>query len=188
MAKVITFSRQFPSYHPKAGQPTYFVEKVLRSVCEDMEHIRRYEYTLEILQTIGGYDITKLGLRAIDLFDPKHHTIRAGHRFKAGDWFSPRVWSGKPYNSKQIQFAPDIRIPKTWDYKMAFHRVNGEVNLYAFVNDILVETPKAEMIASNDGLTLQDFSNWFCRKGQKFIVGLPIFDGQIICWNESIEY
>lgn len=48
MAKVITFSRQFPSYHPKAGQPTYFVEKVLRSVCEDMEHIRRYEVSLDI--------------------------------------------------------------------------------------------------------------------------------------------
>lgn len=32
MAKVITFSRTFPSYHPKAGQPTYFVEKFYNSL------------------------------------------------------------------------------------------------------------------------------------------------------------
>lgn len=28
MAKIITFSRTFSGYHPKKGQPTYFVEKV----------------------------------------------------------------------------------------------------------------------------------------------------------------
>lgn len=31
MARVITFSRKFPSYHPKAGQPTHFVEQILNS-------------------------------------------------------------------------------------------------------------------------------------------------------------
>lgn len=31
MSRVITFSRTYPSYHPKAGQPTYFVEKVMNS-------------------------------------------------------------------------------------------------------------------------------------------------------------
>jgi hypothetical protein len=47
--KVITFSRTYPSYHPKAGQPTYFVEKVwssldklgfpkLNSISEDLVH------------------------------------------------------------------------------------------------------------------------------------------------------
>jgi hypothetical protein len=30
MSKVLTFSRVFPSYHPKAGHPTYFVEKMLQ--------------------------------------------------------------------------------------------------------------------------------------------------------------
>lgn len=32
MAKVITFSRVFPSYHPKAGQPTYFVEAIYKAL------------------------------------------------------------------------------------------------------------------------------------------------------------
>lgn len=29
MSKVITFSRVFPKYHPKAGQPTGFVKSIL---------------------------------------------------------------------------------------------------------------------------------------------------------------
>jgi hypothetical protein len=28
MSRVLTFSRVFPAYHPKAGQPTGFVEKI----------------------------------------------------------------------------------------------------------------------------------------------------------------
>lgn len=40
--------------------------------------------------------------------DQKHHTIRAGNRFKTGDYFSPRVWSGSPYNSKQLNMRPLI--------------------------------------------------------------------------------
>ena len=32
MAKVITVSRTFPDYHPKAGQPTYFVEQILNAL------------------------------------------------------------------------------------------------------------------------------------------------------------
>ena len=28
MAKVITVSQKFPASHPKAGQPTHFVEKI----------------------------------------------------------------------------------------------------------------------------------------------------------------
>ena len=28
MSKVITFSRYFPSYHPRKGEPTFFVEKI----------------------------------------------------------------------------------------------------------------------------------------------------------------
>lgn len=42
--------------------------------------------------------------------DVKYHTIRAGNRFKKGDYFSPRIWTDKPYASKQYQFHPDILI------------------------------------------------------------------------------
>ena len=178
MSKVITFSRTYPSYHPKAGQPTYFVEKVQGSLYHQRVDLSAYLKDPDMFMRNNWFDKT-----------PKHHTVRAGHRWKAGDWFSPRVWSGKPYRSKMIQFAPDIQVKKTWDFEMKMVRVNGQLDLHGFVNRNLIDGPKRPaLIAANDGLELQDFTDWFCKKGQKFIVGLPIFDGQIIAWNESIEY
>lgn len=110
MSKVLTFSRVYPSYHPKAGQPTYFVEKIVKSLHWDRPHPPvdiRADFDSDIYINV----------------QPKHHTIRAGHRWKVGDWFRPVVWgndinpkSGRsgPYHSKQIIFAPDIQVKKTW--------------------------------------------------------------------------
>jgi len=170
MAKVITFSRVFPSYHPRAGEPTHFVEAIINSL---------YRFLPAPKEAVKLYDDPKFqSIRA------KHHTIRAGHRFKAGDWFSPRVWSGKPYNSKQIIFAPDTEVKKTWDF---------EICGFGAFNDAIItingQPPKQKMIpiiSSNDGLTEADFSDWFCLspefKKKKY------FEGQIICWNENINY
>jgi hypothetical protein len=100
MSRVITFSRYFPAHHPRCGESTYFVEKIWASL------------ETSFLDQLADEDRIFNPRLSLDVFAPKHHTIRAGHRFKAGDWFSPRVWSGKPYNSKQIQFAPDIQVKK----------------------------------------------------------------------------
>lgn len=78
MSKVITFSRTFPAYHPKAGQPTYFVEKFWESIyleksdSEWLSACKRFNFNV--------------GLHGI--YSPKHHTIRAGKRWKVGDKFS----------------------------------------------------------------------------------------------------
>jgi hypothetical protein len=72
MAKVLTFSRTFPKYHPKAGQPTYFVEKFWESI-----GLPDKEYCFNLPDEYQNF------LRADSkLIWPKHHTIRAGHRFK----------------------------------------------------------------------------------------------------------
>lgn len=93
--KVLTCSRFFPKGHPKAGQPTHFVEKI--EAC--------------LADTIPGWEMSK----TFALHDwepyynctmPKGHTIRAGNRFKVGDMASLRVWSDKPYRSKQVEFCP----------------------------------------------------------------------------------
>jgi hypothetical protein len=36
--KPILFSRFFPAYHPKKGQPTYFVEKIWAHLIIDGQH------------------------------------------------------------------------------------------------------------------------------------------------------
>lgn len=99
MSRVLTFSRVYPSYHPKAGQPTYFVEKIFRSQITD-EAMSTYYHNMELLRSFGGYDIIRLNLKPLETFEPKYHTIRAGHRWKVGDWFSPRVWSGKNFPNR----------------------------------------------------------------------------------------
>jgi hypothetical protein len=161
MSRVITFSRTFPSYHTKAGQPTYFAEKIVKSLHWERMH--------------PPYDIRlDFNLDAYVNSSPKHHTIRAGKRWKAGDWFSPRVWSGKPYNSKQITIAPDIQIKKVWNIGL---RVRGDFK-ELFSGDADLTGTSISSIATNDGLTVEDLLSWFNKP----------FEGQIICWNDQIEY
>lgn len=163
MSKVITFSRTFPSYHPKAGQPTYFVEKVVKSLHK---------------QGVKPFDVNcDFSEEMYHIIDPKHHTIRAGHRFKVGEWFSPRVWSGRPYNSKQIQFAPDIQVNRQWDFDL----INGKVIIGGLFHCSVKEEEKIEAFACNDGLSAQDLLDWFQYPK-------PCADNQIICWNENINY
>ncbi len=187
MSRVITFSRTYPKGHPRQGEPTYFVEKVWESI--------GYVPSKEIIELLPDEYMNYLR-RDSETIYPKHTTIRAGHNWKAGDWFSPRVWgtdinpkTGRsgPYNSKQIQFAPDIQIKKVWDFKIIYTDnpllyqvlLNGQVIYEVECCQIFVDGfDTIKMIAENDGLDYNDFLHWF----------IDDFDGQIICWNENINY
>lgn len=193
MSRVMTFSRTYPAYHPKAGQPTHFVEKILNwyfGTMKNLEHNPALHFTGDIIKLknpelyqVGGVE-TFIESLSKDIDAWKNHTIRAGRRWKAGDWFSPRVWSGKPYNSKQVIIAPDIQVKKTWDFEVDGNGVMsmakpGEQLKYLDENIDAI-------IAKNDGLEYNDFIDW---------IVLPYYvrtkdsgPMQIICWNESIEY
>jgi len=165
MSRVIIFSRNFPAYHPRKGEPTYFVEKILIGL--GAKNIFHNIQDLDQLQILTA--------------EVKGHTIRKGNRWKVGDKFSPRVWSGKPYASKQIIIAPDIEVKKVWDIYMVWGGYNFFISTKGQDKPISVD-----MAAKNDGLVTEDFINWFCvtkksRKGGNF-------SGQIICWNENINY
>jgi hypothetical protein len=158
--RVITFSTIFPKSHPKAGAHTFFVEKI----CKGMG-VLKYE-TAEILNWKVYHECK-----------PKGHTIRGGNRWKVGDWFSPRVWSGKPYASKQIQFAPPIQLKKIWTFEWNIMTV--------LLNGRPINNFEIEEIANNDGLVYTDFKDWFNIHPKK---KQEIFEGQILCWNENINY
>lgn len=166
MSKVITFSRVFPKGNKREGQPTFFVEKIYKS--------------LFLMKTVPPELASSFNFAIMndDKYFPKHHTIRGGNRWKVGDKFSPRVWSGKPYNSKQIILADDIEIKKVLNIEIINQKViiNGVFfGEYArgFYDD------NVATLANNDGLSLVDFENWF---GNKF------FQGQIICWSDAVSY
>lgn len=178
MSKVITFSRTYPSYHPRAGEPTYFVEQIWSGLFSNIP--QQYRQPFEDYN-----DYKKSILWSYRTHGIKHHTIRAGHRWKAGDWFSPRVWgdninpkSGKkgPYHSNQITFAPDIQIKKVWDFDISGHDGKFFIDGSPFTSRGMLVTE----IANNDGLTPEDFKAWFKHPKP--------FSGQIICWSDQINY
>ncbi len=174
MSRVITFSRYFPAAHPKKGQPTYFVEKVLSSL--DIAPAAFKDEASLIIDTFGYFN---------NDYEPKYHTIRAGSRWKVGDKFSPRVWSGKPYSSKQIIIAPDIEVKKIFDLRLQFI----SRPFVTFKNDKGYNQSYPEgtllQMAKNDGFdNSDDLESWLLNgKGWD-----PVFEGQIICWNENINY
>lgn len=152
--RVIVFSKLFPKYHPKAGKPTFFLQKILHS-----------------LVTPDYRPVGELG------WPPKFHTIREGERWKVGDMFSARYWSDKPYRSKQEEFAR-LEIKKEW--KVRIETGGGWMDI--FING---ENGSNLEISKNDGLDVEDFFDWF-HKGKS--EETEIFEGQIICWNDKIEY
>ena len=168
MSKIITFSTSFPSYHIRKGEPTYFVEKFWESI-----GLPDKEYVFSLPDQFVNF------LRKdSEIICEKHHTIRAGKRFKEGEYFSPRIWSGKPYRSKQIIIAPDTLIVKTYDIEI---NKGGSIFInnkhYGYYGEI----------CKNDGLTPKDFRSWFNMDNYEGIPKEPFF-GQIIVWNEKINY
>jgi len=177
MSKVITFSLYFPGYHPRKGEPTYFVEKIhhniWHSIPDDWMDAQSMIWDLNkhLPRKIVHDFIESLDMEANFADISKGHTIRYGNNFKVGDLFSPRVWSGKPYGSKQIIIAPDIQVKKSWDFESTHDEI--------YLNGITILGSKTvDHIAKNDGLTIEDFFRWFNKP----------FEGQIICWNENINY
>lgn len=163
MSKVLILSRTFPSYHKRKGEPTHFVEKFLNSLpnneglyeIEDLNP-NITKITEEFWETIE-MNYHKLGLKLT--------TIRRGNRFKTGDKFSPRVWSGKPYRSKMIKIAKDVVVFKTWEFeiKNGLFYVDGKVTL-------------PEHISTVDGFKyIDDFLDWFRFPNE--------FKGQVISWK-----
>ncbi len=112
-----------------------------------------------------------------NIYTPKLHTIRSGSRWKAGDKFSPRVWSGKPYNSKQIIIAPDLEVKKVFDFHMDLNGVYS-------INGKYLDSGVDYVLAINDGLTEEDMFHWFMPNYSK----PKEFTGQIICWSDKVEY
>ena len=168
MAKVITFSRVFPKGHIRQGEQTNFVEKIWKSlytntICPD--NLNDY---------INNY-MDKLSTEILPYYETisKKHTIRNGNRFKKGDFFSPRVWSDKPYQSKQIIIAPDLEVKKVFDIEI----FNSHEVYIDGVFHCSFGSENWEELCKNDGLSSRDMKAWFSK--------LP-FKGQIICWNDTV--
>lgn len=175
MSKVITFSRK-SKHITGLDNRTFFVEKILNTIGVDYKS----EKYLEKLKTLNKTNLEKGKLSNLDLIlfqdslvveqvysdhpVKKSQTIRKGHRWKAGEYFSPRVWSRKPYTSPQIIFFDDLFITKTNIVRISKMAMEIKEN-----GDILCFHSKFSL-AHDDGLKYKDFVEWFNKD----------FEGQVI--------
>lgn len=183
MAKVITVSQKFPAHHPKAGQPTHFVEKTWCSLGGVLDEYRKpWENYQDFHNSI---------LWSYRMYGSKHHTVRLGRRWKTGDMASIRTWGtdvnpksnrSGPYHSKQIVLAPDVEVTVT-NVIISYDPYNFQpIRIITDTSNqhTLIHPRK---LAENDGLELDDFKAWFFPKEKNQAI-----EAQIICWNKNIKY
>lgn len=172
--KVLTCSRFFPKGHPRQGEETWFVEKILSVILRNADGIVNLDDINPAIRSL----VNDFFIIGGDYF--KHHTIRAGNRFKAGDMASLRVWSDKPYRSKQIEFA-QVEVKKVWDFVIS----DGNYSIDTIEQGSFIPDCELEKLATNDGLNVDDFWSWFSIHPKATGAN---FKGQIICWSGQIEY
>lgn len=184
--RYLSFSTTFPSYHPKAGQKTDFIEKIWSGLLQIDS-----QWYAQFLPGAREEDDRqfKLSYSKMRSFEPKYHTIRSGHRWKVGDGIIPFIWSGKPYRSKWTKpfYNGDLIIPieRVWDFKIDENGICSLGGKYLLDSDDGAPNDVEKLIAKNDGLTDIDFFHWLVYPVYK---SAKPFSGQIICWNKEIRY
>lgn len=142
---VITLSRTFPKTHKRAGQQTWFVEKINEA---------------------------RIPISDRPIMEKKIHTIRANYELwekrykkieKGEACLSLRYWSEKPYRSKQVEFARLTREDGIGLQKIHISRTRDPMdeNIISFGAQTDERRVKLWTLANNDGLTGIDFINWF---------------------------
>lgn len=159
MKKLIRYrlgiSQQFPKTHKRAGEETYFVDRILKN-------------------GVGFYQFLEWH---------KIHTIRANYplwekRFKkilSGEAvLELYYWSEKPYNSKQVTICQLRKEDGIGIQKIDFEEMmlcaqetsftyfkNKGKEAYVFRPWINGHLLNVETLAKNDGLSKEDFGEWF---------------------------
>lgn len=140
---VLIISRTFPKTHMRNGDRTYFAIKIMLALNQQNS---------EIIEEYGA-----------DLI-PKLHTIRGNYDFWAKRIknvqegkaiLSLRYWSGKPYNSKQIEVCQLDKDSGVGVQELSM--VNGLP--FPIIDG--VERGYVTDIPQNDGLSPEDFKEWF---------------------------
>ena len=160
---VLIISKQFPLSHPKAGQPTFFFEKIANTripwKCPSIKiHTIRKNY---------------------NLWESRINKVKEG---KAQ--LSLRYWSGKPYHSKQIEMfrltkEHNVGIQYIWLYRPPAQNsgLDGAIDTISLAP---WEFHGIEQLAKNDGLSVADFIDWFFPKGKSDV----LFTGGIIHFTD----
>lgn len=161
----LTLSQTFPATHPRKGEPTYFKEKI---------------YNAGVLMS-GPVDY-QLPANSKDLNVTKLHTIRANYKLWAYRFakietgqacLSVRVWSGKPYRSKQIEIARLTKDDGIGLQALEFLEFDPAFKPGIWIAGKTYSQSQKLILAENDGLSFDDWNAWFFGKKKN---GQPLYD------------
>ena len=141
---VLTLSENFPSFHPKHGEPTRFNESLTEALLEER------------------------GMQPLDS-RRKRHTIRANYEFWSKRFekiaagkavLSVRQWVGKPYGkgSTQKELALLTRLDGIGIQRLDFDRQHL---CHPRIDGKAKDNGTYRKLAQNDGLTEEEWLCWF---------------------------
>lgn len=130
---IITLSRVFPATHSRRGEATEFASKLTSGV---KKHTIR-----------KNYDLWKLNAKKME---------------RGKFYLSIRQWSGRPYNSPQVEIAQRHNPIGVQPIELYYHSDNGEITAKIDGREWL--DADCYTIAKNEGLSVQDFKEWFFGK------------------------
>lgn len=177
----LKFMSHWPArMHHKPGNPTYFVDKVYKSLLLNSKVTTDIasDYFNDVISTYLSHNHYVDFKKII----PKHHTIRSGQRWKKGDKIHFQQWAGKPYKSKCIQFAPVLECVSVQKISIHWYEDPPEYHPWVSVDvDNFNQSANAGLdegslgrLALNDGFnSVEDFLKYFNED----------FEGQIIHWT-----
>lgn len=164
----ISVATHFLKGHPRHGEETFFVERILAMLFNhytfEISRFYTEEYSVAI---VNQYQLTDLFLLeakydfCYEVFEEcirgedylKIHTVRSGHRFKKGTPIHFKIWTGNAYRSKTFKLAPEINCTGVqefvWTRKIDTLIVDGNP-----ISDTL-------QFCENDGLSIKDLKDWF---------------------------
>ncbi len=135
----LTLSQVFPSTHPRAGKPTFFRDKLHAALTDNADYWN------------------------------KLHTIRANYEFwkkrfeqiAAGEaCLSIRQWVGKPYGKGSTQ-REIVRLTREDGIGIQKLRIYEHEPLPVVYADRYTTPVDWQELAANDGLSLNDWREWF---------------------------
>lgn len=145
-------------------------KKVIVTLCKSFPatHQRAGELT-NFEDKIGrGVKIHTIRYNGKNVWDQRYKDIKAGRKY-----LSVREWTGRPYNSEQREFARYDRIGLQ---KITIVKSFVHPEPQIWIDDKHVP---AQVVANNDGLSVEDFTNWFFGKGED-----NVFEGVIIHFTD----
>lgn len=145
-------------------------KKVILTLCKvfPVTHSRAGEKTGFEQKLKNGIKKHTIRYNAKDVWDKRYNDIS-----KSKKYLSVREWTGRPYNSEQREFA---RYDKIGLQKITMTYSSTDEVPQCWVDGKHVS---AYDLAKNDGLSVEDFIEWFfcCNKGN-------VFDGVIIHFTD----